>query len=331
MAKILLVEDDKSLREIYGVRLMAEGYEIVSAGDGEEALAMAIKERPDLILSDVMMPKISGFDMLDILRSTTETKDVKVIMMTALSSEDQRARGEALGADRYLVKSQVGIEDVVRTVHDVLGDGLPGAAPAAPTLAPAFTSAPEPIPAPAPVFATAPAPVEQPLAAPAPVAPLPVINEPIVQTAPVAPAPIPEPAQIPVAPVAAPAPIPEPSAYAAPVPVPAPVEQPVFEQPFEQTFVAPAPLAPTPVAPIAPTAPFVAPVPAPAPVPEPIAMPQPTAPFSTPAPASVGERIIAPLTDPSAQGLGTPDVSAQMEQALNNASFPPSAGTPPTL
>jgi CheY-like chemotaxis protein len=122
MTKVLLVEDDKSLREIYGVRLLAEGYDIVSAGDGEEALAMAIKERPQLIVSDVMMPKISGFDMLDILRSTTETKAIKVIMMTALSSEDQRARGVALGADRYLVKSQVGIEDVVRTVHEVLGD-----------------------------------------------------------------------------------------------------------------------------------------------------------------------------------------------------------------
>lgn len=125
MIKILLVEDDKSLREIYGVRLLAEGYDIVSAGDGEAALAMAIKERPSLIVSDVMMPKISGFDMLDILRSTTETKDIKVIMMTALSSEDQRQRGEKLGADRYLVKSQVGIEDVVRTVHEVLGD-MPG-------------------------------------------------------------------------------------------------------------------------------------------------------------------------------------------------------------
>ena len=67
MTKILLVEDDKSLREIYGVRLLAEGYDIISAGDGEAALAMAIKERPSLIVSDVMMPKISGFDMLDIL------------------------------------------------------------------------------------------------------------------------------------------------------------------------------------------------------------------------------------------------------------------------
>ena len=122
MTKILLVEDDKGLREIYGVRLLAEGYDIISAGDGEEALAMAIKERPALILSDVMMPKISGFDMLDILRSTTETKNIQVIMMTALSSEDQRARGEQLGANRYLVKSQVGIEDVVRAVHEVLED-----------------------------------------------------------------------------------------------------------------------------------------------------------------------------------------------------------------
>lgn len=146
MTKILLVEDDKSLREIYGVRLLAEGYDIVSAGDGEEALAMAIKERPALILSDVMMPKISGFDMLDILRSATETKDIKVIIMTALSSEDQRARGEQLGADRYLVKSQVGIEDVVRTVHEVLGD-VPGLTPAPQPQSAAQPAAPQPAPA----------------------------------------------------------------------------------------------------------------------------------------------------------------------------------------
>ncbi len=148
MTKILLVEDDKSLREIYGVRLLAEGYDIVSAGDGEEALAMAIKERPELIISDVMMPKISGFDMLDILRSTTETRDIRVIMMTALSSDDQRARGEQLGADRYLVKSQVGIEDVVHTVHEVLEDATKGvsttqpAAPAPAGDAPTMTAAP---------------------------------------------------------------------------------------------------------------------------------------------------------------------------------------------
>lgn len=122
MAKIMLVEDDKSLQEIYSIRLVAEGYDIARADDGEEALAKAVQEKPDLIIADVMMPKISGFDMLDILRSQPETQNIKVIMMTALSSDDQRQRGEMLGAERYLVKSQVGIEDVINAVHEVLGD-----------------------------------------------------------------------------------------------------------------------------------------------------------------------------------------------------------------
>ncbi len=123
MTKILLVEDDSNLREIYGARLEAEGYKIVAAIDGEEALAIAVKERPDLIISDVMMPKISGFDMLDILRSTPDTKDVKIIMMTALSQDEDRKRGEDLGADRYIVKSQVTLDDVVTVVHELLSDG----------------------------------------------------------------------------------------------------------------------------------------------------------------------------------------------------------------
>lgn len=125
MSKVMVVEDDAALREIYSIRITAEGYEVVSAGDGEEALAVAVKEKPDLILSDVMMPKISGFDMLDILRNTPETANIHVIMMTALSADDQRARGERLGCDRYLVKSQVGIEDVINAIHEVLGDKQP--------------------------------------------------------------------------------------------------------------------------------------------------------------------------------------------------------------
>jgi len=158
MIKIMLVEDDKSLREIYGVRLLAEGYDIVSAGDGEQALAVAIKERPALIVTDVMMPKISGFDMLDILRSTTETKNIKVIVMTALGSDEQRIRGESLGADRYLVKSQVGIEDVVRTVHEVLDDKpIAPVTPPRPAPATARTATPPPaMPAPTPTLPQAP-------------------------------------------------------------------------------------------------------------------------------------------------------------------------------
>jgi len=194
MTKIMLVEDDKSLREIYSIRLVAEGYNIVSAGDGEEALALAVQEKPDLIISDVMMPKISGFDMLDILRSTPETSKMKVIMMTALSSDDQRMRGENLGADRYLVKSQVGIEDVINTVHEVLGDKPTANANTnlnvASTVA-AAAAMPQPVaPAPAPA-APAPAPIipQDPVAAPAPqpVAPAPIP----VAPAPAAPAPAP--------------------------------------------------------------------------------------------------------------------------------------------
>jgi CheY-like chemotaxis protein len=314
MAKILLVEDDKSLREIYGVRLMAEGYEIVSAGDGEEALAMAIKERPDLIVSDVMMPKISGFDMLDILRSTTETKNVKVIMMTALSSEDQRARGEALGADRYLVKSQVGIEDVVRTVHDVLGDG------AAQPAAPAFT----PAPAPAPVTSM---PYTTPVASPAPVQP--TYSQP--EPAPVAQA----------QPYAAPYQVPQPAAPAPQPyipPTPAPITEPAQAFAPAPQFSAPAaPFVPPTPAPVfqpaaAPAPQFAAPQPMQQPfqAPAPTSMPQPIAPFSSPAPASLGERVIEPLTMPPNPGENVLDLSSQIEQALNNQSTPP-APTPPTV
>ena len=252
MAKILLVEDDKSLREIYGVRLSAEGYEIASAGDGEEALAIASKEKPDLVICDVMMPKISGFDVLDILRATPATKDMKVIMMTALSSDDQRARGEALGADRYLVKSQVGIEDVIRTVHEVLAD-----APVAPT-APLTT-----VPAPTPQETPA---LEQ----PAPIAPSSPVPEPVVTSEPpVAPV---EEQPLPPAPQSDPLP-PAPSTIPQP-PAPAPAEPvvPIQPQPLPQPtapFSSPAPESlgeqvtgttpptpqPTPLGPITPPVP----------------------------------------------------------------------------
>lgn len=234
MTKIMVVEDDQSLREIYSIRLTAEGYEVCSAGDGEEALAIAVKERPDLVISDVMMPKISGFDMLDILRSTPETKDIKVIMMTALSSDDQRKRGENLGADKYLVKSQVGIEDVIAAVHEVLGGAAGAPMPAQPT--PPEVPADRQMAVPQPVAAPdepAPAPVEPMMPAAAPAAPV----------APAAPAaPVPE---MPAMPVAAPVQQPvapeAPAAPAMPVP-PAPTAAP-------QMPPAPAPVAPAPVMP----------------------------------------------------------------------------------
>lgn len=161
MAKLLLVEDDNNLREIYEARLQAEGYTIVAAKDGEEALVVAKAEKPDLVISDVMMPKISGFEMLDIMRNTDELKGVKVIMLTALGQSDDQERADKLGADRYLVKSQVTLEDIVKVTHELLDDAAPAAAtpPAEPaTPAPAPEEKPKEEPKPEPKAEPQPAP-----------------------------------------------------------------------------------------------------------------------------------------------------------------------------
>lgn len=115
--RILLVEDDDSLASVYVTRLQAEGFDVRRVADGEEALATARTYKPDLVLLDVMMPRVSGFDVLDILRNTPETANLKVIMLTALSQESDEERAKSLGADDYLVKSQVVISDVVDSIR----------------------------------------------------------------------------------------------------------------------------------------------------------------------------------------------------------------------
>lgn len=217
----MLVEDDNNLREIYGARLSAEGHEIVSAKDGEEALALAVKEKPDLIISDVMMPRISGFDMLDILRNAPDTKDTKVIMMTALSQAEDKARADKLGADLYLVKSQVTLEDVAKAVDKVLSstDESSETTPSqdSPTSASPTDSTPEPAP---------------PTPAPEPIAPQPA-NPNVSNT---------EPTQEPTQPqpVATTAPAP-----AAPSPVQPPVEEPSPTTPTTTTTTQESPVQPT--------------------------------------------------------------------------------------
>jgi DNA-binding response OmpR family regulator len=119
--KILLVEDDTALAAVYRSRLELEGFEINEVNNGEDALSAAISFKPDLILLDAMMPKISGFDVLDILRNTPETTNIRVIMLTALSQPKDKERAEQLGVDDYLVKSQVVIGDVVARVKHHLG------------------------------------------------------------------------------------------------------------------------------------------------------------------------------------------------------------------
>lgn len=303
MTKILLVEDDKSLREIYGVRLLAEGYDIVSAGDGEEALAMAIKEKPTLIISDVMMPKISGFDMLDILRSTTETRDIKVIMMTALSSDDQRSRGEQLGADRYLVKSQVGIEDVIRTVHEVLADAPAGAAAAAAT-ATAATTAAEPTDEP-----ETPAPADEP-ATEEPSTP--VVPEPAAPSEPVAPSS--DEAEL--------ASVEEGTAQP-PLSTPAPGNEeagPLPPQPTESTLPQP-------------TAPFSSPRPANLGenIIQPLTSPEPAAAAPDIAPVDETATVSAETLAQELQASAEPVANTQVDEAISDAEVAPEAPAVPPL
>lgn len=119
--KILLVEDDDNLAGVYTTRLEAEGFVARRVVNGEDALATALEFRPDLILLDVMMPRVSGFDVLDILRNTPETINTRIIMLTALSQEADKQRANALGVDDYLVKSQVVIADVIDRIKYHLG------------------------------------------------------------------------------------------------------------------------------------------------------------------------------------------------------------------
>lgn len=121
LKKILLVEDDDALASVYQTRLQAEGFDVKRVPNGEDALATALQYHPDLILLDVMMPRVSGFDVLDILRNTPDTTNIKVIMLTALSQDTDRQRAESLGVDDYLVKSQVVIADVVVKIKQHLG------------------------------------------------------------------------------------------------------------------------------------------------------------------------------------------------------------------
>lgn len=120
--KVLLVEDDDALASVYQMRLDAEGFSVQRVANGEDALSAAISFAPDIILLDIMMPKVSGFDVLDILRNTPETAHTKIIMLTALSQESDKEKAQQYGVDDYLVKSQVVISDVVQKVKEHLSN-----------------------------------------------------------------------------------------------------------------------------------------------------------------------------------------------------------------
>lgn len=119
--KVVIVEDNPALAEIYKVRLEILGYKIFNAYDGEQALQMIEKERPNLVLLDIMIPKISGDQVLKTMRATEWGKDIKVHVISNLNessvSEDLRAQG----IEGYSVKANFADDDIDQLVTNILG------------------------------------------------------------------------------------------------------------------------------------------------------------------------------------------------------------------
>ena len=104
MTKILIVDDEKDIVEALSFMLQAKGYEIISAYDGEEGLKLAKEEKPDLIILDVMMPKINGYKICRLLKYDAKYKNIPIIMVTARSQDNDKLIGEETGANEYITK-----------------------------------------------------------------------------------------------------------------------------------------------------------------------------------------------------------------------------------
>ena len=102
--RVLLADDDAGLRRLIGTTLGTENFDLLQAVDGEEALRIARQQRPELVLLDVNMPKLDGFEVCRHLKSEPETSGIKVVMLTARTADADRARGREAGADEYFIK-----------------------------------------------------------------------------------------------------------------------------------------------------------------------------------------------------------------------------------
>jgi len=122
MKKILFIEDESALQKTFGEILRQEGYEMISALDGETGLRLAKSEKPDLILLDLILPKMPGFDVLKKIKEDNETKDIPVIVLTNLEDIKDVDRAIELGATTYLVKAKYSLEEIVEKIKNALGE-----------------------------------------------------------------------------------------------------------------------------------------------------------------------------------------------------------------
>jgi len=110
--KILLIEDEKEVAELYKLKLTLDGYEVITAENGQEGLDKANSYRPELIFLDIKMPEMDGFEVLKKLRATARTKDIPVVILSNFDEQDLIEKGLTLGANEYLIKSQFTPEDI---------------------------------------------------------------------------------------------------------------------------------------------------------------------------------------------------------------------------
>ena len=121
-AKILLVEDDTFLAGMYISKLGFENFEILLANDGKEGLKMAEKESPDLILLDILLPKLDGFEVLKKVKKQEKTKDIPVLLLTNLGQKEDVEKGLSLGATDYLIKAHFMPQEVIKKIKEILGE-----------------------------------------------------------------------------------------------------------------------------------------------------------------------------------------------------------------
>ena len=110
--KVLLIEDEKEVAELYKLKLTLDGYEVITAENGQEGLDKANSYRPELIFLDIKMPEMDGFEVLKKLRATARTKDIPVVILSNFDEQDLIEKGLTLGANEYLIKSQFTPEDI---------------------------------------------------------------------------------------------------------------------------------------------------------------------------------------------------------------------------
>ncbi len=132
MAKVLIVEDDPLMSRMYQKIFTFEKYEVAMAGDGEEGMVKVKETKPDLILLDVMMPKLNGLEMLDHLKADPNSKSIPVVMLTNLAGEKDAETALSKGAVKYIIKSDHTPKEITEMVNEILAGHSRDSVPSAP-------------------------------------------------------------------------------------------------------------------------------------------------------------------------------------------------------